>query len=155
MKFKWSIAFWIIFAGGISGCATDYPSLSKEAFDERPARVVLKTPYLEAEYEKNRKAESGSRGAPTVGDSLVVSLTVLAISGGQYTTFPIYSGEREVKYPARFIYKIKTQDETTMNLLEAYDGFKEGECVRLLRGQESGLYRLAVGYTGTCDGIPK
>ncbi|MBT9614438.1 MAG: hypothetical protein IV108_14345 [Burkholderiales bacterium] len=156
MESNWFVAFWIFGISGLSGCATNYPSLSKEAFDERPARVVLKTPYIEAEYEKKRLEESSSRGALPIGNVLVTSLTVLAITGGKYIALPRYSGgDREVQYPARFIYRIKTRDEASMDILEAYDGFNEGECVRLLRGQESKLYRLAVGYLGTCDAIPK
>ena len=126
MKSKWSFTFWIIFLGGLSGCATDYPSLSKESFAEQPARVLLKTPYIEAEYDKKRVEESNSRarGSASVGDVIVLSLSVLAITGGRYTAIPLNSGgDRELDYPARFIYKIKTQDEKAMNLLEAYDGF--------------------------------
>lgn len=152
MKSKCSVL--VIFLVGLSGCATDYPSLSKETFAEQPARVVLKTPYIEEEYDKKRIEESNSRARGSGGNALILSLSVLAISGGRYTAFPLTGGnDRELDYPARFIYQIKTQDEKTMNLLEAYDGFSEGECVRLLRGHESGLYRLAVGYKGACDSI--
>ena len=149
-------------AGALSlllvGCATDSDGLSKENFDEQAVRIVKKIPFQDNEYDAKRKEEQDykRRGNPSVADSIVIGLTALAISGGHAVAFSTSgSGERETKFPPRFVYTLKLSDGSSMRLMEAYDIFKEGECVRLLRGQTSGLYRLATGYTGSCDGIPK